>query len=146
MKIKPTHPSFQFCKWLNENGFNGISPDEDEFSEKMVYAYHHRNGKYEIVSIRTLNTSHNSQQYDYVSKPTYYAPEQCKVVEWLWSKYKLWIYVIRDGGWFIPNITDSSDEDNQGAVKVAIKGLVCFNTPEEAYNAAFDYVLNNNLI
>jgi len=137
MEIKPTYVTFEQAQWLKEKGFK---------IECSHYYMENNSTKLEVAFNRIKDWDFNFANEYTIPCKSISAPEQCKVVEWLWSKYKLWIYVIRDGGWFIPNITDSSDEDGQGSVEVAIKGLVCFDTPEEAYNAAFDYVLNNNLI
>ncbi len=79
--------------------------------------------------------------HGYVNSSENKIPEQWQVIEWLWNEFKLWVYVIRDGGWFTPTITDSYDEDDQGAIEVKIKGRVDFDSAQEAYSAAFDYIL-----
>jgi hypothetical protein len=57
-------------------------------------------------------------------------PEQWQVVEWLRVNHNIWIYVFRSKeGYFYNIVTGKNDP--------------VFETPQEAYSAAFDYVLNN---
>jgi hypothetical protein len=72
--------------------------------------------------------------------PYYSAPEQWVVVEWLLQNHQIWITVTsisqESWQWHITKPGDSLgklyEED--------------FYTPQEAYTAAFDYILTNNLI
>jgi len=66
------------------------------------------------------------------------APEQWQVVEWLRINYDIWI-------------TCGRDEDNYKCEVYTIKsgnkhvptGLKSFPSPQEAYSAAFDYILKH---
>jgi len=66
------------------------------------------------------------------------APEQWQVVEWLRINHSIWVEVLTEKSLFIFQIK-----------KIGKGGFIAGkfeNTPQEAYSAAFDYVLNNNLI
>ena len=138
-KIEPTYVSFEQAKIISKY-FDEIRSDVSALSNKRVYAYHHSTDEYRKVSIRTLSTSHNSQQYNYVSKTTYHAPEQWEVVEWLRVNRGIWISVdmvyetAQTGFWY--SIRQSKEDD-----KAIFSNE--YTTPQEAYSAAFDYVLNN---
>ena len=81
------------------------------------------------------------------TKEIYSMPEQHQVVDWLLEKYGIWIYVTRDGGWWIPVIQDLSNEKKEGAINIDMNNVdVCFNSPTEAYEAAFDYIKDKGLI
>lgn len=69
------------------------------------------------------------------------APEQWQVVEWLLTNYGIWVSVQ-------PNIPYV---DNDWCFKIFENcrfelSLEGYNTPQEAYSAAFDYIINSNLI
>jgi hypothetical protein len=74
--------------------------------------------------------------------PYYSAPEQWVVVEWLRVEKGLYIWVAgyRDKA---NRLTFDFYFDNQ---KLNEKSSKFFKTPQEAYSAAFDYILTNNLI
>jgi hypothetical protein len=65
------------------------------------------------------------------------APEQHQVVDWLLGKHGIWIYSDFLGSWkyVIVKLQDNSR-----------RTVEHFNSPQEAYSAAFDYIKNNNLI
>ncbi len=105
--------SFEQAKWLDEKGFDLPC---DSF-------YH--NGNFNNDSLgRTA------------SGVIYEAPEQWQVVEWLRVNHDIWVSVnVTINMWFYSIHTPStgkaiiSTSDNH------------YNTPQEAYSAAFDYVL-----
>ena len=141
MKIEPTYLTFEQCKMLKEKGLNSIcqrywvrwsSTDYKEMSNIELVTL-----DYEIGIGNNLIT------------PKY---EQHQVIEWLRLKYGIWI----DVG-FAP-IGDIGNNENPSEVtwwsmitKIGVFDLYPpefegFNTPQEAYSAAFDYILKNNLI
>jgi hypothetical protein len=65
-------------------------------------------------------------------------PEQWQVVEWLRVKYKINVFAIRDGGYWISKYQDFNKEEEQSPKEIIIAHK---NTKEEAYSAAFDYIL-----
>jgi hypothetical protein len=78
-----------------------------------------------------------------LSIPSYHAPEQWEVVEWLIVNHGIWVS------------TDFSEVDESFTYKIhLIKSnklprifTDCgYDSSQEAYSAAFDYILSNNLI
>ena len=68
---------------------------------------------------------------------TFSAPEQWQVVEWLRVKHGIWITVGYLGDGY-----NCTVQNKEGWTK---KAMGNFNSPQEAYSAAFDYVLTNLL-
>jgi hypothetical protein len=63
------------------------------------------------------------------------------VIEWLRVNHGIWIYVLPYSTLFRPYAEELVDNDKFGKWEGHK-----YSTPQEAYNAAFDYILNNNLI
>ena len=77
------------------------------------------------------------------------APEQHQVIEWLLLKHGIWIVVsISRYGVFYCNILQNQKTKNLDIPMTyeMICQLNDFNSPQETYSFAFDYILNNNLI
>jgi hypothetical protein len=122
-KIQPTYVSFEQSKLLKEKGF-------DVITNKL----YHYNGS-DFITLITKN----SENFGFS------APEQWQVVEWLRVNHGIWIqpiYQINSYWGFdiqkldLKNILNGSTQTHIGK----------YNSPQEAYSAAFDYILNNNLI
>ena len=65
-------------------------------------------------------------------------PEQWQVVEWLRVNHGIWVYVVGGGNnRYYPMYQDKNQ------YKLALDLDKCYDTPQEAYSAAFDYILNN---
>ena len=125
--IKPTYTTFGQSKWLKEKAFN-------EKCETSYYT-HYEKLMIENNGVTKITPMHN-----------YSRPEQWQVVEWL---------RINHGIWVSPGIINLN-----GVVKwfpicfKFVNGLLeipkdidgNFNSPQEAYSAAFDYIKENNLI
>jgi len=140
--IKPHYVDFNTAKLLKEKGFKYYCPIS-YWNQELTYntpGYPLENGE--------------TSQENYYDFERYYAPEQHIVVEWLRINYGIWIYTYP----VAPFIVD--DEDYPKIVWVskicslnqvnfekfidADNGLaVNHHSPEKAYNAAFDYILNN---
>jgi hypothetical protein len=121
MTIKRTYVGFEQAKLLKEKGcklrvphfYNGLQENELQYSDVIGTANHLDNW--------------------------YPAPEQWQVVEWLRINHGIWvsvdmIYEIdQTGFWY--SIRQSKDDD---------MGIFFdeYPTPQEAYSAAFDYILN----
>lgn len=77
------------------------------------------------------------------SKHQYYsAPEQHVVVEWLRVNHGIWVFLMKSygkNGKFLYCIDNSED------LKLT-ESNYSFNSPQEAYSAAFDYIKDNGLI
>jgi len=119
MEIKPTYVSFEQAKLLKEKGFN----------EKCVQGYN-KSEKYLgelIVDFPNRNTDNIVIS----------APEQWQVIEWFRVKYGIWVVIIPEllNGVqvrYYPSIFEQGvGEDIEQY----------FNSPQEAYSAAFDYIL-----
>jgi len=123
--------TFEQAKWLKEKGMYLDGYLQDVW---LGNKYEKKRGK--IVEEPVFGLGSSSK-----------LPEQHQVVDWLLEKYGIWIYVTRDGGWWIPVIQDLSNEKEEGAVNIDMNNVdVCFNSPTEAYEAAIDYIKDNNLI
>jgi hypothetical protein len=126
-EIKPTYVTFEQAKWLKEKGFKGRS--------------RYYGGSGELVEVP------NIIEYDYrhtnneMQRFRWEAPEQWQVCEWLRVKYGIWIYVLPYSTLFRPYAEELVDNDKFGKWEGHK-----YSTPQEAYSAAFDYILNNNLI
>lgn len=75
-------------------------------------------------------------------------PEQWQVVEWLRINHGIWLYVKR--GCEIRN-NEAFDKFQPiiefiPQIKFDITDLPTFDSPQEAYSAAFDFIKQNNLI
>jgi hypothetical protein len=118
-KIRPTYVSFEQSKLLKEKGF-------DVITNKL----YHYNGS-DFITLITKN----SENFGFS------APEQWQVVEWLRVNHGIWISINlfnKKYKYLINQIDDTWNFDIEKGDK--------FNSPQEAYSAAFNYILNNNLI
>jgi hypothetical protein len=68
--------------------------------------------------------------------------EMALVCEWLRVKYGIWVQVsiLKDYEWHY----SIRRKENNWNIEFPTKGT--FKSPQEAYSAAFSYVLNNNLV
>jgi hypothetical protein len=69
-------------------------------------------------------------------------PEQWQVVEWLWVNHGIWISVNKDTNYVWANnyFNYQIISKDKGCAFSDIGGTIP-NTPQEAYSAAFDYIL-----
>ena len=118
--IEPTYATFEQSKWLKEKGFDNVCSN-----------YYHIRGK--LMNLENGDTG--EWECD--------APEQWQVVEWLRVEKGIWISVdmlyeeTQTGFWYCIRQSKHDDIDIQSDE---------YNSPQEAYLAAFDYIKNNNLI
>jgi hypothetical protein len=131
--IKPTYVTFEQAKWLKEKGFD----------EQCLTIY--QDG--EILQLKS--TISNSQ---FMTSRNYSATEQHVVVEWLRINHGIWIEVKHN----------PHSQGNKGLWEYLVtpifeKGHILTSldspkrigngcgvaSPQEAYSAAFDYILNN---
>lgn len=132
--ISRTYTTFEQSKWLKERG--GLNKDKFEIECKQGYD----------TFIGYGNTLvHLGVQSD---SPFFYsAPDQSQLIEWLRVNHGIWIYakrkyVLINGealDKFIPIIEFIPQ------VKVDITDLPSFDTPQDAYSAAFDHVFEHIL-
>jgi hypothetical protein len=130
--IQPKYVNFEQAKWLKEIGF-----------DVRLKSWFDSEGEFHILndefnSIGWLN--HN------LPKDEYSRPEQWVVVEWLLLNHGIWVHTA----------PENNEED---VVKWAyviqriceeevffVRRIGEFNSPQEAYSVAFDYIKENNLI
>jgi hypothetical protein len=71
------------------------------------------------------------------------APLWQQVIEWFLIEHNLYIYIERDGGWWIVRIKDLSREDEEGVIDIEMKNVFshCFDEMSKARQVAIEYVL-----
>jgi hypothetical protein len=86
---------------------------------------------------------------DWLNKKAIAKPEQHVVVEWLRINHGIWVqgpFPINNGKWewviFLLNEPLENTDGYKNIMSLHTKQRQ-FNSPQEAYSAAFDYVLNN---
>jgi hypothetical protein len=126
-EIKPTYITFEQAKWLKEK--------EWQQRTKMVWLVSF--GKQHLRELH-LSLELNNAEYD--------APEQWQVVEWLRVNHGIWVESLHRGdmGDFIFKVVELNENNwKKHPHYIHNEG---FNSPQEAYSAAFDYIKDNNLI
>ena len=111
--IQPTYATFEQAKLLKEK----------EWQQRTKMVWLDFLGKQHLREVN-LSLELNNAEYD--------APEQWQIVEWLRVKHGIWVYTDFLGSWkyVIVKLKDNSRRTIEG-----------FNSPQEAYTAAFDYIL-----
>jgi hypothetical protein len=134
-EIKPTYVNFEQAKWLKEKGFNVeclcfycINTTCNYIDKPYKYSFEINANQENFVNGKLDNFGYGE---------TYSAPEQWQVVEWLLQNHEIWI-----------TVTSISQESWQWHITKPgdVLGKLYeedFHTPQQAYSAAFDYVLNN---
>jgi hypothetical protein len=145
MEIKPTHTTFEQAKLLKDKGFDNIE----------CSGYYHVNEGYE----KGYSFCHSKMIEQYNNGIL--APEQWQVVEWLRVNHGIWILILPQDKSAVDFRIDKSKYPNHALFFSIIKyeedcsckelintsddkGEVFFHfdSPQEAYSAAFDYILN----
>lgn len=112
-KIEPAHATHQQAQILKEKGF-----------DENVHSYYMHRDEQDIKRFNGAVTK-NGLHCDIPR------PEQWQVIEWLRIKHNINIWVEQGKFCFI-------DNDNHSAYN----SLGEFKSPQAAYSAAFDYILN----
>jgi hypothetical protein len=140
-EIKPTYVTFEQAKWLKEKGFD--VPCKQRFWVGFEGEEHFQDDC----------ISNNWNDYDDSSTVYYSASEQWQVVEWLFLKHRLDIIVK-----YPESNTNKIEGINSvyydleiyklqgGDAYKVYKFIGISDKKQVAYSAAFDYILNNNLI
>jgi len=135
--MEPKYITLEQAKWLKEKGFN----------IPTIY-YWFENSKVSVPTRTSDNQYSNWNQF--LSNLRISAPEQHQVVDWLLSNHDIWIEVrhIKTFGVnrFHIIIWKYGKEDYHTIHCGNSVGYEVWDTPQEAYSAAFDYIKNNNLI
>jgi hypothetical protein len=129
MKIKPTYTTLKQSKVLKEKGF-------DEECRMCVEDGDDRPLPFDCGRELHKNSLH----------PYYSAPEQWVVVEWLGVNHGIWIDVTLSSDSKFLNLIRDIKNPNTHLGIARVNDISFFNSPQEAYSAAFDYILTNNLI
>lgn len=125
--IQPTYISFEQAKLLKEKGF------DKECKQRYFIATNIDEESFPFLQEDCA--LHNWNDYDDSSTVYYSAPEQYQLIEWLKVNHGIWVTVI-------PNITGTKWKPVLMKVgKDDLYDEFAFNSPQEAYSAAFDYIL-----
>lgn len=134
-KIKPTHVTFQQAKKLKEKGFN----HHDVYEDVADY--------YDYYDPTVQGRCHYSDFKEGLPNKNWIpVPEQWQVIEWLRVNHGIWVEVMLIKGYKYTFQCYNETLTEFGAERIGEENTKDFNSPQEAYSAAFDYILNNNLI
>jgi len=129
--IKPTYVTFEQAKWLKEIGFD--VPTYGYYNGLNFYL-----GEYKNHSKTTIgDTEMHKRLIGYIS-----APEQWQVVEWLRVNHNIFV---------VPFPELLNGVQVRYYPSIFINGIgedieQYFDSPQEVYSAALNYIKNNNLI
>ena len=134
MNIQPAYVTFEQAKLLKEKGF--------DVECKMCV----EEGAERPLPFNCGNTIHKNSLHPYYS-----APEQWQVVEWLRVNHDIWVYSECDvygDGWYPKILPCSRTVWSNVKLREKIEEFtryrnLGYKTPQEAYSAAFDYILTN---
>jgi hypothetical protein len=138
-EIKPTYVTFEQAKWLKEKEFDikcknyyveGDKELNEGFDHEYWGDYRCINWNADVIGIKP---------FDGFSS----APEQWQLVEWLLVNHGIWVFLERglEPVNFYPVI-----DNNHKVTSFKYHPPMWYNSPQEAYSAAFDYIKENNLI
>jgi len=136
MEIKPTYVTFEQAKLLKKAEFF----DKNIYNEVRLSQPYYYDPK---GILRDIDKAFGEKDYDL--RDCYNAPEQWQVVEWLRIKHNIWIKVDiawlncsngkwKSWSWSLMNLEKCEPI-------ITTKLITTRTTPQEAYSAAFDYVL-----
>lgn len=145
MEIKPTYVTFEQARQIKEKW---------DFNVPCQYLY--VDGNYRINFEKEGELFNN--RYPSVQRPTDWclAPEQWQVIEWLRVNQEILITpIIRLSTWIF-SIVELKTWNHYSLINIDFdgdndylksKGIpTVMKSPQEAYSAAFDYILKNNLV
>jgi hypothetical protein len=120
-EIKPTYVTFEQAKLLADKNFNELCNQgynkSEEYLGNLVVNFPNKNSEDIVIS----------------------APEQWQVLEWLRLNHGIWIMVCfaNKTQWFF----DILNYGYSGHKKSIYRSNYDYVSPQEAYSAAFDYIL-----
>jgi hypothetical protein len=155
--MEPKYITFEQAKWLKEKGYEIDSNEVLFCRDEINNIEEHQIKNRDVIRARGIGYILDDDEYRVY--------EQHQVVDWLRVEHGIWILVLPQEQSGVDFREDNSkypyhalffsiikyEEDysykelintsnNEG------KLFLHFNTPQEAYSAAFDYIKNNNLI
>lgn len=139
--MKKKYVTLEQAKLLKEKGFDVRL--EDSWVEQYPHIIESNYTKFNDIEFegfepKILNTKSYLHDNNYkIHAPAY---EQHEVIDWLLEKHDIWVNV----NWYIENniIKWNYIIDKIGNFK-QLDYLKNFNSPQEAYSSAFDYILKN---
>jgi hypothetical protein len=155
--------TFEQAKWLKEKGFNLLLPyyyfEDGEFREYSLTGTNGYYGEEYKFSLSEFNENWNDEWLTKKSGDrcfgcskdrgyfeTFSAPEQHQVVEWLRVNHGIWISCYPTSNPLKCQFRIyKNDNGVMGQVYDDYMGKE-FNSPQEAYSAAFDYLIKNQHI
>lgn len=155
MEIKPTYVTFEQAKLLKEKGFDIECRNYYDNSEEICEVSNRFTKNMNSLQTAFLEIAVFPEDADINDKDfiVYSAPEQWQVVEWLRVKHGIWVFIDWSQNKWCSQIIDIKEETLKKVCKnkdwkernsaVYLKTLLDYNSPQEAYSAAFDYILNN---
>jgi hypothetical protein len=147
-KIEPHYVDFATSKGLKEKGFD-VPCKRAYRTDGAEYDLTSADYRYGINSLLHLIDT-DTETFEYPNLECS-APEQWQVVEWLRVNHGIWVEVTiyrKDNRNYMQySIFYFPSMDSRVIIrKDDYRRLDEFNSPQETYSAAFDYILNNNLI
>jgi hypothetical protein len=133
--IKPEYITFEQARALETKGFD-VNCTMAYAEERLIDS---KTGGDKFTGVYRLVTKSRFH------KRYYSAPEQHIVVEWLRINHGIWVYVDTHeyGKWCFNYKKIKPHKDYPNINVNGEFGLKDYNSPQSAYSAAFDYVLNN---
>jgi hypothetical protein len=154
MKIKPVYITFEQAKWLKEKGFGKWTGDIKTTDYCHAKYFHNKPSGYGLINWKETDILYISGYDNWVNEYPYcdiwtYAPEQWVVVEWLRVNHGIWVDVgvgnlFHKCKFYI--LIKTYNVDRWDLTSLDNKTHSPYDSPQEAYSAAFDYILTNNLI
>jgi hypothetical protein len=159
-EIKPYYVDFNTAKLLKEKGFDYPCFSWYSFDDKKNQVYTHNYSEYKCECIPDIQKeyiySNHNESFSDGSRwvvERFSRPEQWLVCEWLRLEHGIWVYVLQkidcgksfDSTPYFINNTWEFHIDRVNSFQR--KGLPIYfeknfyNTPQEAYSAAFDHIL-----
>ena len=134
-KIEPHYVDFNTAKWLKEKGFDvnvkSYYTTSEEFTPKDYYYFGNEiNYNSPVNDVNTINGT--------ISRP-----EQWQVVEWLRVNHGIHAIIDKSidrnyNGWWFKILEQKIESENPKFIDESVN---YFDSPQEAYSAAFDYIL-----
>jgi len=150
-QIKPAYATFEQAKWLKEKGLNDhFYRRQGEDSTRRVSCKYCYDPLDESKTLQLWSDNIESSTKERLER-LISAPEHWQVVEWLRINHGIWVEIKPEcyGDHWYANLNICSREawDNLYKRNEVLSAFREFNnehpTPQEAYSAAFDYILNN---
>ena len=135
MKIKPTYITWEQAKLAHSKGL--LREDFGVGYSSITRPYYNEKGEFNGDC-----TEHIKRLIEKQETFLYAAPEQWQLVEWLRLNHGIWITLDIDiNGVYRLTIRKYNSVDRAWEVKHPTTISERYNSPQEAYSEAFDYIL-----